>query len=275
MTRPAVVTAALLLFIGAPAIAGDYVLPVFALRIPGKDGSTWTSEVYVSNSAPQRVIVHEGTILPGRITGTPPCLPVVPTLDVPPRTTLLWQPSTLALGLGCPEFALGGLGFSSDGEVVISSRMVNVPAGDKGAPAPLHGLGQEIPAYSLLDLPRAGTPMILPGVAWQPNACGPPEFETNLFLTNPGDVTLDVAPESPKTLLVDGTEVSTPLEIVVAPRAMRQFRVSAPNSPLAVCLPPVVSSLSFRADGPIAVIASVVDRASGDPRTVLPIAARE
>ena len=116
---------ALLLAVALPATATDYILPVFAFHVPGEGGSTWTSEVYVTNAGPNPAVIYERSLI-GRTTGAPPCLPLVqPSLVVDPYTTEVWPIEALALGIGCPETAAGALTFSSEEKVEIGSRIVN------------------------------------------------------------------------------------------------------------------------------------------------------
>lgn len=253
--------------------ASEQILPVFALNVSGEGGSLWTSEVTVTNPGPATVVVHQRSFV-GRTTGAPPCLPIVPPfLSVEPHSTRVWPAGELALGLGCPDTAAGALSFFSEGDVVIRSRVVNTH-GDEQPAGPLRGFGQEIDAIDAATLPD-GT-LILPGVSWHPNACGPTAFDTNVFFANPGPVAVNVALDLQEgtgdELLVDGVVRASPFVFTVGPGEFRQFRIGGADTPLAVCLPPIVASFVLETDGELAIVASVVDRSTGDARTVVPVA---
>ena len=271
---------ALSAFLAIPAaFAETYVLPVFAVRVDSAGNTQWTSEVYVTNPGPAPVLVQEGAFLPGRISNDPPCLPIVqPFLEIPPQSTVLWRTGDLEVGIGCPEFAVGGLLFTADQPVEITSRMVNHRSGE--VEQPLSGKGQEISAVALSDLPSAESLMILPAIGWHPNACGPRLVETNVFFANGSDtpvtVRLEPAPDQSSQFLIDGALVDAPFTFSVDARAQRVFRLAGPDAPqLPVCLGPEIGSFRYRADGAIAVVASIVDRRSGDARTSVPVAARD
>lgn len=264
-----------ILFIALPAGATDYILPVFALRVPGEGGSLWTSEVWVTNPGSTPVTVREGPLI-GRTTGAPPCLPLVqPSLEVEPYSTKVWPIGELALGIGCPQTAAGALRFSSDSEVAIGSRIVNtqdvaVPPGS------LQGFGQEVEAAHLLSFPRGS--LLLPAVAWHVNSCGPPAFDTNVFFANAGPspvrVSLNIAPGGEAMIVVDGQVLTAPFVFTMKPSEFRQHRIAAADVPLAVCLPPEIGAFVLEVDGGLAILGSVVDRSTGDARTVVPIAAK-
>ncbi|MBI2215633.1 MAG: hypothetical protein HYU52_18450 [Acidobacteria bacterium] len=266
---------AMLVLSAISAGAAEHVLPVFALNVEGVGGSLWNSEVMVTNRGPVAIVVHERSLI-GWTSGGVPCLPIVqPFLTVEPHSTKVWSSGELALGLGCPESAAGALSFFSESDVVIRSRIVNthdseVPVG------PLRGFGQEVDAVDVASLPN-GT-LMLPGVSWHPNACGPTAFDTNVFFANPGQVavrvSIDLEEGTGDFLVVDGEAQPTPFELTIGPGVFRQLRISGSDTPLAVCLPPIVASFLLETDGKLTIVASVVDRSTGDARTVAPIAAQ-
>lgn len=267
-----------LVFVGvaAGAAAGELVLPVFALRWPGKDGNRWSSEVYVANPGPKVVRVGAGRFLRGVMQVVHACLPPVPAWrEVPPFTTVVWPPVQFSLDLGCPEFALGGLAFETDGEVRITGRVVNERGVEAGGSI-LAGFGQEVPAEGDAGRQCPGAVWQLPGLVWHPNACGPPRFESYLYLANPGEVPAEVTlMQSPDgregTLVVSGQPVRTPFTFTVPAQGWRQLRVELGGILPAVCMQPQVADLFFTTSAGVAACAAVVDRSSQDPWTVLPV----
>ncbi len=258
------------------AEAAEYVLPVFALRVPGQSETIWSSEVYVTNPGAVTATVYEGSLI-GHTEGAPPCLPFVqPQITVGPYSTVRWSAENLAPGIGCPVWAAGALTFTSDRDVLISSRMVNVESDGDAATDMLRGFGQEVHAIGVNALPEGE--LLLPGIAWHPNACGAAAFDTNVFFSNPGDRTvtasIELQPGEPAGLVVDGKPRTAPFVVAVGPREFRQHRIAGADSLLTVCMAPRVGAFVLKTDGPLAVIASVVDRSSGDARTVTPIPSR-
>lgn len=267
-----------LLLVGSAGVAaaGELVLPVFALRWPGKDGNRWSSEVYLTNPGGKAVRVGTGRFLPGIVQVVYACLPPVPAWrEVPPHTTVVWSLEQFSLDLGCPEFALGGLAFEADGEVRIIARVVN-ERGAEGSGPILAGYGQEVPAPGYAERAGPGAVWQLPGLVWHPNACGPPRFESYLYLANPGDVAAEVTlmqfPDGREgTLVVSGQTVQTPFTFTVPAQGWRQLRVELGGILPAVCMQPQVVDLFFTTSAGVAACAAVVDRSSQDPWTVLPV----
>jgi hypothetical protein len=266
--------------LATPAVAGDLVLPVFTANYPGHDGNRWSSELYVTNrGAVEAQVVFSG-FLPGVLEVEHPCLPPLRPLPVPPHTTVLWAASALALDLGCPAFAVGGLVVHAEGEVAVMSRMVN----QRGAAAPtppfLAGVGQEIPALPAAALPSPGAVHILPGLVWDPLSCGPVRFDSYVYLANAGAEAATVtllagAGGRPIVLSLDGQEVTTPYAVALPAGTWRRLHVRPGGAWPAVCGAPLPFDLLFSADAAVAVTASVVDRASQDPRPVLPLPTSE
>jgi hypothetical protein len=275
--RVKVVLALIVAAVAGVAVADQYVLPDFALSWPGKDGNLWSSELFLANPGPVTVRVSIPRFLPGVFKTGVPCYPPLPAFhEVPPYTTVMLSSFTLSQELTCPDAALGGLAFDADGPVQITSRVVNVRAGASTATV-LSGLGQEVPAFGPLDLTAAGVTYQLPALLWDPLRCDRPSlFDIYLYLVNPGtepvDVTLQQARNGgPGDLVINGTSVPTPYTLAIEPQGWRQLKVELGGALPAVCLPPQVVDLFFSATGGVAAIAAVVDRASQDPRTVLPV----
>ncbi len=259
------------------AAAGELVLPVFALRWPGKDGNRWSSEVFMTNPGPAAVRVSGPQFLPGVINITVPCLPPVPAYrDVPPYSTRMLTASELSLDLGCPDSVLGGLAFEADAPVLFSSRVVN-DRGFGGVGGPLSGLGQDVPALAASELTLPGGVYQFPALLWDPFRCArAPLFEVYIYLANPGSEAVEVSLQQSRTgqpgeLVINGVLVPTPHVFTLQPREWRQLKVELGGALPAVCLGPQVVDLFLTATGGVAVVGSVVDRSSQDPRTVLPV----
>ena len=271
----------LLVGVAAGAAAEERVLPVFALRWPGKDGNRWSSEVFLTNPGPAPVRVSGPQVIPGIVRTTVPCLPPVPAYrEVPPYRTVILTPGDLLLDLGCPDSVLGGLAFDADGPVLISSRVVNDHgAGDAGGM--LSGLGQDVQALAATDMAGPGGAYQLPGLLWDPFRCGrPPLFEVYLYLANPGNEGVEVRLQQSRTgepgeLVINGVPVPTPHVMQLQAREWRQLKVELGGALPAVCLGPQVVDLFFTATGGIAVVGAVVDRTSQDPWTVAPLRTAE
>jgi hypothetical protein len=261
------------------ASATDLLLPAFAHQVRGHDGAIWSSELYLTNPGDQPVQVTLNDFLGDTIDRPAPCnLFMTPTRVVPPRSSVVWTAAGLATDLGCAEAALGALELRADGAVQITSRLVRREAEDGGATDGLllTGRGQEFEAVPVADLPRRGEVLMLPALLWHRNPCGPPAFDTTLGFANPTDRDLvvlltlerDLAAEG---IRVDGRRVNIPHQIVVPARGWIQVRIEPEDVPGAACLPPEGFAARVRVTGPVAVYASVVDRRSHDPRTVMPV----
>jgi len=281
MMRARLAISLFLLCLAGVAAAGELVLPVFALRWPGKDGNRWSSEVFLTNPGPATVRVSGPQFLPGVVNTAVPCLPPVPAYrDVPPYSTVMLTASELSLGLGCPDSVLGGLAFDADGPVLISSRVVN-DRGMEGVAGALSGLGQEVPAFAAVDMAGPGGVYQLPGLLWDPFRCArPPLFEVYLYLANPGNEAVEVRLQQSRTgepgeLIINGVPVPTPHVMQLQAREWRQLKVELGGALPAVCLGPQVADLFFTATGGIAVVGAVVDRTSQDPWTVVPVRTAE
>jgi len=259
-----------------PAAAGELVLPVFALNLEGRAGSLWSSEIYLTNPGEQPVLVELSRFLPGDISKPTPCdLFMTPTRVVPPQSATVWTASGLATDLGCAESARGGLVLRADGPVHITSRLVNLAGTDQERPAAvLSGRGEAFEAIPLEDLPVAGA-HLLPALMWHRKPCGDPAFDTVIGFANPGpdpvEVMLDVPHERGRAVRVNGREIYLPHRLQIRPGSWRQIRLAPTADEDAPCGD--IESFLVRVDlgGPLAVYGSVIDRLSGDPRTVSPV----
>jgi hypothetical protein len=275
--RVRVVHTLLMLVLGAlPAAAGELVLPVFALNLEGRTGDFWSSELYLTNPTDIPVQVELARFLPGSIVKPTPCdLFMPPTRVVPPQSAVVWSAAGLATDLGCAQSASGGLVLRADGPVHVTSRLVNLAASeDRGSPAVLTGRGGAFEAIPREQLPAAGS-HLLPALMWHRKPCGDPAFDTFIGFTNPGPdpvhVVLDVPHEGRRVARVNGRDLTLPYRLEIPPFSWNQVRLAPPVDEDAPC--GNIESFLARVDidGPLAIYASVIDRASGDPRTVTPV----
>jgi len=260
----------------SPAAAGELVLPVFAYHVEGRNGDLWSSEIYLTNPGEQPVLVELARFLPGNISKPTPCdLFMSPTRVVPPQSATVWTANGLATDLGCAESARGGLVLRADGPVHVTSRLVNVDDSDDGnAWAVLSGRGEAFEAIPVERLPAAGT-HLLPALVWSRNPCGEPAFDTVVGFANPGaepvEVVLDIPHERGRAVRINQREAYLPHRLLIPANSWRQLRLAPVPDEDAAC--GTVESFLVRVtiDAPLAVYASVIDRASGDPRTVSPV----
>jgi hypothetical protein len=256
----------------SPAAADTLVLPVFAHNAAGSDGARWSSELYLTNPSSQAVQVSLLGLLPGRLSLDAPRVFMAPTRVVPPRSAVVWSAAGLAVDLGGAREALGGLVLSADGPVRVSSRIVRHTERAVGGAGFLVGGGQELAAIPLQELPRAGS-YLLPALLWDRQDV--PSYVTRVGFTNPGvesvPITLDVA--GAHRLLIDGDEVSLPHTLEITGESWRQLEIAPAGEPTAAAQ---VQSFDLEVTifAPLAFYASVVDSASRDPRTVLPVELR-
>lgn len=272
------VSGVLLLAVAATATAGDVILPTFAWNIPGKGGNNWSSEVYLTNPGPEAIQVTLAGVFVGRIRETHPCLPPSPVrVSVPAHSTASWVAAQIAMDLGCPDYVLAGLLLRSDRPFVVNSRMVNTRA----VPSPdafnlLQGLSQEVPGVPVEALLQRGGVYMVPGLGWETAPCGPAQFENYLQVVNPNDdaVTLTIGLDpglGSGQFEVDGKPVAAPHQIELKGRSWLQVRVAPRLLDVVQCLPPTVNDVFVTVTGPVALYASVVDRKTQDPRTMMPV----
>jgi hypothetical protein len=267
----------ILVLTALPAAAAELVLPVFALNLEGRSGEIWSSEVYLTNPGDQPVQVEIARFLPGNINKPAPCdFFMAPTRVVPAHSATVWTAAGLATDLGCAESARGGLVLRADGPVFVTSRLVN-RAGmeDSDGSTVLSGRGEAFDAIPRHDLPAAGV-HLLPSLMWHRNPCDDgSDFDTFIGFANPGlepvNVVLDIPHEPGREVLINGREVFLPYSVTIVGGEWQQFKV-APRLEEGVGCGGVESFfVRLETDSPIAIYASVIDRKSGDPRTVTPV----
>ena len=275
-----VIALGLLVLGAAAAMAEEMVLPVFAVAWPGKGGNLWNTEVFATNPGPVPVMLEIGPFLAGRTQVATPCEHPVPFRhELPPYTTQLVMSTELSTAIGCPDFAIGGLAFSAAGEVSLVARVVNTArAFTSAAPSALLGVGQQIPAIPASQLAVSGSVYQVPGLILDQNPCAGPRFESYLYIANPGpekvDLTLQQTEDGKSSgeLILSGKPVGTPYTVTVPPYGWLQFLVQEAGTVEGPCTDPKVVDLFFTTNGPLAVVGTVVDRSSQEPRTVLPLA---
>ena len=276
MCHRSILPVALLLLAVSPAMANELVLPVFAHNLEGRSGSLWSSEIYLTNPGEQPVLVELARFLPGDISTPTPCdLFMPPTRVVPPQSAAVWTANGLATDLGCAESARGGLVLRADGPVHITSRLVNLGGDEEqGAAAVLSGRGEAFEAIPIERLPAAGI-HLLPALMWSRNPCGEPAFDTFVGFANPGadpvEVVLDIPHESDRAVRINGREAFLPHRVLIPGNSWRQFRLSPAAEEGSPCGTVESFLVRVKIDAPLAMYASVIDRRSGDPRTVIPV----
>jgi len=265
-----------LVFAALPLAAGELVLPVFALNIEGRSGDLWSSEIYLTNPGNQPVQVELARFLPGNINKPTPCdFFMAPTRVVPAQSAVVWTAAGLATDLGCAESARGGLVLRADGPIHVTSRLVNLSGmDDEEGSTVLSGLGEAFEAIPRRRLPAAGS-HLLPALMWHRNPCNGSDFDTFIGFANPGpdpvEVKLDVPHEGGRAVRINGREVFLPHKLLIGGGTWRQFRL-APAAEVGAACGNVESFLvRVETDAPVAIYASVIDRKSGDPRTVSPV----
>jgi hypothetical protein len=256
--------------------AGELVLPAFALNLEGRSGDFWSSEIYLTNPSEQPVQVELARFLPGKIDKPTPCdLFMPPTRVVPPYSAAVWTAAGLATDLGCAERARGALVLRADGPVHITSRLVNSARRDEhDGSTVLSGSGEGFEAIPLEELPAAGS-HLLPALMWHRNPCEKSLFDTFVGFANPGSepvtVSLDIPHESAREVRVGGEDVLLPLSLTITAGSWRQIRLSPIPVTGSECGRVESFLVRVETDGRVAMYASVIDRESGDPRTVTPV----
>lgn len=253
------------------------VVPVIAWGAPGAAGNRWYSELYLSNPTDQaQEVVVAGVQVLRKKEGPHPCLPPVTPIRVEALQTRLVVASSLGVWLGCPEEFVGGLRLEHSGELLVMTRMTNLK-GFQEEPGSrlLQGFSQEIPGVRMADLVgEPGATYMVPALVWHPRACGSTQYDTYLYFNNPGEADVDVRllPREGEslTLKLGNVEVQLPYLVKVPAGRVVQLAVQpAAGTGDGECGQPQVFDLFFEADGKLAVLASVVDRASNDARTVV------
>lgn len=266
----------LLILIALPTAATELVLPVFALNLEGRAGDIWSSEVYLTNPGDQPVQVEIARFLPGNIYKPAPCdFFMAPTRVVPPQSATVWTAAGIATDLGCAESARGGLVLRADGPIHITSRLVNrAGMSDDEDSTVLSGRGEAFEAIPRKRLPAPGS-HLLPALMWHRNPCDGSDFDTFVGFANPGldsvEVKLDIPHESGRAVRMNGQEVFLPHSVTIPGGHWRQFRLAPSEEEGAQCGTVESFLLRVEIDAPVAIYASVIDRRSGDPRTVSPV----
>jgi hypothetical protein len=273
--RNTMIFACLLTMPALPGSAGELLLPVFAHNVRGGHGSTWSSEIYLTNPGAQAVQVTLSGFLPGTLKRPMPCDHFVPlTRVLPPHSSVIWTASGLATDLGCAESALGGLLLDADGEIHVTSRTANHGSPDQ---EPYHGLlvgpGQQFDAVPVAGLPTEGS-YLLPALMWHRNPCGDIAFESSIGFANPGSEPVSIVVDlstADRGALLGGQVVEFPHSLQIPPRSWRQIDLGPIDLPGGACMDPESFGAIVSVDRPVAIFASVVDRGSRDPRTVMPV----
>lgn len=259
-----------------PAAAAELVLPVFALNLEGRSGEIWSSEVYLTNPGDQPVQVEIARFLPGNIHKPAPCdFFMAPTRVVPAHSATVWTAAGLATDLGCAESARGGLVLRADGPVHVTSRLVNRSGMENDEDSSvLSGRGEAFEAIPRKRLPAPGS-HLLPALMWHRNPCNGSDFDTFIGFANPGldpvVVNLDIPHESGRAVRINGREVFLPHSVEIPGGKWRQFRLAPSEEEGAPCGSVESFFVRLETDAPVAIYASVIDRKSGDPRTVTPV----
>lgn len=257
-------------------LAGELILPVFALNAENPDGSRWSTEVYLVNPTPNPVSVAIAELLPGRVDRPTPCGQFMsPTRVVPPRSAVLWTASGLATDLGCAEEVLGALKLHVDGPVRVTAQMVRHADTGKSTPmGVLTGDGQSVGALRVEELPGPTT-LLLPALLWHRNPCGEPAFTTSVGFANPGaeavTVTLFLPKELQRAMRINNRTVALPHQLVIEAGRWKQFNVTPMGRPFEGCFEPEIFDLEVIIDGPLVVYGSVIDGESRDGRMVTPV----
>jgi hypothetical protein len=259
-----------------PCAAGELVLPAFALNIEGRSGDLWSSEIYLTNPGDQPVQIELARFLAGNIDKPTPCdLFMPPTRVVPPQSAVVWTAAGLATDLGCAESARGGLVLRADGPVYVTSRLVNHSGEDQQQDSSvLSGRGEAFEAIPTDDLPTSGS-QLLPALMWHRNPCDGSDFDTFIGFANPGvdpvELILDIPHEIGRNVRVNNHEAYLPHRMTIDGGSWQQIRLAPAKDEGAACGQVESFLVRIETDGPVAVYASVIDRKSGDPRTVSPV----
>lgn len=263
----------------APVVAAQEqtLLTVVAFGAPGAAGNRWSSELYLSNLGSTPMDVTVAGVLPLRVKQGPhPCLPPITPIHLEGERTRLLLAAELATYLGCPEEFVGAVVLEHQPGLLVGSRMTNTKGLlEESLGRPLQGFSQEIPGVLLADLPSNDGRYMVPGLAWDPLPChDAPKFDVYLYMANPGEedrtVTLWPREGEEMRLRLPDREVVLPLPVKVPAGKLVQLAIKPPLPPgEAPCGQVQFFDLFFEADGSVGVLASVLDRASNDARTVL------
>jgi hypothetical protein len=277
MIRRHLLLSILFILTALPVAATELILPVFALNLEGRSGELWSSEVYLTNPGDQPVQVEIARFLPGNIHKPAPCdFFMAPTRVVPPQSATVWTATGLATDLGCAESARGGLVLRADGPIHVTSRLVNRAGMESDEDSTvLSGRGEAFEAIPKKLLPAPGS-HLLPALMWHRNPCDDgSDFDTFVGFANPGpgtvEVKLDIPHESGRAVRINGREAFLPHNVTIPGGKWRQFRLAPSEEEGAPCGSVESFLVRVETDAPVAIYASVLDRKSGDPRTVAPV----
>lgn len=270
-------TVVLLFFALAGQAGGEETLvPVAAWGAPGAAGNRWSSELYLTNVTGSVMEVTLLKVLPLRVVEGPhPCLPPQTPISIPAHRTRVLLAWELGRYLGCPESFVGGLVLAHPPGLLVQSRMTNTKSFQGSVEEkPLQGFSQEIPGIELSELPNREGRYMIASLAWSPKPCpDQPIFDVYLYFANPGEVpvTVRLLPPEGETLRlrVPVEEVALPWEVKVPAGKVVQVAIKPVEPEGEGCVGAEFFDLFFEADGQVGVLASVVDRASNDARTVL------
>ena len=247
----------------------EYILPAFAYHHPGVGDNLWSSEVFITNPNSIPAMVRLGDFLPGSMEIPVPCLPPqgIPR-EVPPLSTILWPARDIAFEFGCATEIVGGLIFTSDRVVSITSRMVNEKVDDRPVDDGfIPGFGVEVPASEPEDATTPGERLLLPTLVWHPEACDNPAFETAIGVVNLEQhavtVTLGFTGDSPPDqVTINRRPTMYPFQFTVRRRGWKQISLGPPEGERGGCRPPRVFDVVLDPTGSVIAYATVVDRST-------------
>ena len=119
------------------------------------------------------------------------------------------------------------------------------------------------------------TTLLMPALLWHRNPCDEPAFQTSIGFANPGRdpviVTVFLKGEGRPAIRINGRVAALPYQMEVEAGRWRELRLDPVDRTGELCLDPESFDLELIIDGPLAVYGTVVDRQSGDARTVTPV----
>ena len=249
------------------------------MALSGAYGNVWTTEIYLINPTENDLQVTGPRSLPLR-TSEPaescfwPGFPWV----VPAGGSLLIPADSLNAAMGCPSVYVGGAVFDADPGTVVHGRTVNHKS---VAPAEsgqfLAGLGQEIAGVGAADLPSPGTDYLLAALLWDAAQYCASLYDVYVYVANPGmadaTITLVSVNWGIEAMYVNGARVTLPYTIdVPAGREVQLALQPIAGGPTEWCSHYArLLDITFRVSAPLAVLGTVVDRATNDARTVAPL----
>ena len=233
-----------------PVTPNTWFLPSSA-RAAGQGGSFYTTDLTVANrTAPDATVTF-------KFLGH----------DVDGRNGV---EQTLSIGAGQAVTLGDVLGnvfgvFSGYGAIRVSSQAASLNIlGQTSTPGPSGGtFGQSVPAAAQADLVTAAAPRSIAGIREDAS------FRTNLILANATDAALSVAVtlvSADGTQLAAGAYTLLPLGMTQVTQVVRDLGITADVRTARLLL------FTPTSGGAFAAYASVIDRTTNDPRTLLPAA---